>query len=68
MYKNYVSFKPKKRLVYAVIAVVVLLKSMAKKKLLFTLRLAGEWLSCKDIYAKLVAIFGKRQGLLVCIR
>lgn len=68
MNKNYVSFKPKKRLIYAEIVMADLLKSMVKRKLLFTLRLAGEWLNCKDICVKLAAIFGKKQGLLVCIR
>lgn len=67
MYKNYVSFKPKKRLIYAVIVVAALLKSMAKRKLLFILKLVNEWFYCKDIYAEFVEIFGRKQGLLVCI-
>lgn len=67
MYKNYVSFKPKKRLIYAVTAVTVPLKSMAKRKLLFILKSVNEWLSCKDIYARLAVIFGRKQGLSVCI-
>lgn len=67
MSKNYVSSKPKKRLSCVAIAVVVLLKSMVKRKLLSVLKLADEWSSCKDIYAKFVAIFGKKQGSLACI-